>query len=389
MTSHTTYFDNAATGFPKPEVVYQAVDSYQRQVGAAFGRGTYGSDHADSVVARCRHQLAQLIGATDHDSVSFTFNATDGLNLLLRGILRRGDHVLTTTLEHNSVLRPLQQLRDLLQITVDFVSFDINTGLIDSHQFAQMCHARLPRLVVLNMVSNVTGIVQSLSELIPVARAAGAIVLVDASQAAGHVSVDVSALDIDLLAAPGHKGLGGPLGTGFVYVSPSIQARLISCRCGGTGTESASLQQPSRMPGLLESGNLNMPGIAGLNAALTWRNTEQYENLSQRYQRHIGELIHHLSKIYGVTVCCRESAARRTGVVSFYIDQAQPHEVALTLSDSFGIHCRAGLHCAPLTHRTLGTEPLGGTVRLSPGLFTTDEEINHAVRAVSEIATVY
>jgi len=389
VTSHTTYFDNAATGFPKPEVVYQAVDSYQREVGAAFGRGTYGSSHADSLAARCRHQLAQLIGAIDHRSVSFTFNATDGLNLLLRGVLRRGDHVLTTTLEHNSVLRPLEQLRELLPITVDFVSFDINTGLIDGHQFAQMCQARSPGLVVLNMVSNVTGVVQSLSELIPIARAAGAIVLVDASQAAGHVPVDVCTLNIDLLAAPGHKGLGGPLGTGFVYVSPSIQARIISYRCGGTGTESASLQQPSRMPSLLESGNLNMPGIAGLNAALTWRNTEQFQNLYRRHQRHIQELIQRMSEISGVTVCCQGSAAGRIGVVSFCIAGAEPHEVALTLSHSFGIQCRAGLHCAPLTHRTLGTEPIGGTVRLSPGLFTTDEEINHAVQAVSEIAILY
>lgn len=389
MNSDTIYLDNAATGFPKPEVVYQAVDTYQRQTGAAYGRGTHGAGHADSLARRCRHQLAELIGATDHCSVAFTFNATDGLNLLLRGVLRRGDHVLTTTLEHNSVLRPLEQLRELLSITVDYVSFDTATGLIDSHQFSQLCQAHPPTLVALNMASNVTGVLQQLSELIPIARDAGAAVLVDAAQAAGHVSLDVEALKIDLLAAPGHKGLGGPLGTGFVYVRPAIQQQILSNRCGGTGTESDSLRQPSQMPALLESGNLNMPGIAGLSAALTWRSTEQFRNSFRRHQHHVQQLNQRLSEIPRITVCCQTSAAHRIGAVSFLIAEAEPHDVALTLSQAFGIQCRAGLHCAPLTHRTLGTEPLGGTVRLSPGLFTTDEELDRAVQAVSEIAAAY
>ena len=386
MTPSPMYFDNAATSFQKPEVVYQAVDSYQRQIGAAFGRGTHGADHADSLADRCRHQLAELIGATDHRSVAFVFSATDGLNLLLRGVLRGGDHVLSTTLEHNSVLRPLEQLRHHLPITVDYVPFNTTTGLIDRDEFEQRCQTRPPNFVALNMASNVTGIVQVLSELVPIARAVGATVLVDASQAAGHVTLDVEALDVDLLVAPGHKGLVGPLGTGFVYVRPSIQDQVISFRCGGTGTESESLQQPSQMPRLLESGNLNMPGIAGLSAALTWRETSEFQDLFQRHQNQIPQLIHGLSNIPGVTVCCGQSAARNIGVVSFRILDVEPHEVALILSQSFGIQCRAGLLCAPLAHRTLGTESVGGTIRLSPGLFTTDEEIERAVQGVSGIA---
>ncbi|MCH2213308.1 MAG: aminotransferase class V-fold PLP-dependent enzyme [Fuerstiella sp.] len=389
MNSGTIYLDNATTSFPKAEAVYDAVDMYQRRTGAAFARGTHGSETADSVADRCRHQLAQMIGAQDPRSVAFTFNATDGLNLLLRGVLRSGDRVLTTTLEHNSVVRPLEQLRDRLSITVDYVPFDSASGVVDSNQFEQSCRTHSPSLVILNMASNVTGIVQPLPQLIRAAKSVAAIVLVDGAQAVGHVPLNVQTLDLDLLAAPGHKALGGPLGTGFVYVRPSVTDRMISFRCGGTGTDSSSVQQPVLMPELLESGNLNMPGIAGLAAALSWRNTDEFRTLLERHHRQIPDLIRRLSEIPRVTVCCEPSVDQNVGVVSFFISGIDPHEVAVILSQSFGIQCRAGLHCAPLAHRTLGTESSGGTIRLSPGLFTTDEEIDQAVDAVSQIVSGY
>ena len=386
MTNGMIYLDNAATSFPKPEAVYDAVDSYQRISGAAFGRGTHGADHADSVAERCRHRLAQLIGSGNPDCVAFTFNGTDGLNLLLRGILRGGDHVVTTTLEHNSVLRPLQQLQLQLPVTVDYVSFDPSTGTVAADQFRDACERHPPQLVVLNMASNVTGVPQPLAELVGIAKAAGSIVLIDAAQAVGHLPIDVETLDIDLLAAPGHKGLYGPLGTGFVYVAASRQDSIISFRSGGTGTESESLQQPTHMPQLLESGNLNMPGIAGLHAALVWRDSEEFKQLSRRHEQQIPRLIGRLHEIPQVTVHCEAASATGIGVISLNITGSEPHDVAMILSQSFEIQCRAGLHCAPLAHRTLKTELTGGTVRLSPGLFTTDQDIDRAVEAIQMIA---
>lgn len=386
MSSESIYLDNAATSFPKPDCVYEAVDSYQRQVGAAFGRGVL-STHADSLAERCRHRLAQLIGASTHQSVAFTFNGTDGLNLLLRGILQNGNSVLTTTLEHNSVLRPLQQLQEQREISVEHLPFDAATGQMDIEGFREACHRTSPDLVVLNMVSNVTGVSQPIAELASTASAAGALVLVDAAQAVGHIPIDVQALGIDLLAAPGHKGLLGPLGTGFVYVNPTIGDRLVSYRCGGTGTESESLQQPTDMPQLLESGNLNMPGVAGLDAALKWRQSSMYDDLHERHQRQVPDFIGRLNAVSGLKVYCGESAADNVGVVSLSVKEMEPHDLAMILSESFGIQSRAGLHCAPLAHRTLGTESQGGTVRLSPGLFTTDDQLDLALSALESIAS--
>ena len=321
-----------------------------------------------------------------HIALPSHLNGTDGLNLLLRGVLRGGDHVVTTTLEHNSVLRPLQQLQLQLPITVDYVSFDSSTGTVAPDQFRDACERHSPQLVVLNMASNVTGVSQPLADLISIAKSAGSKVLIDAAQAVGHLPIDVETLGIDLLAAPGHKGLYGPLGTGFVYVAAPIQESIISFRCGGTGTESESLQQPTHMPQLLESGNLNMPGIAGLNAALIWRDSEEFKQLSLRHEQQIPRLIGRLNEIPQVTVHCETASAAGIGVISLNITGTEPHDVAMILSQSFKIQCRAGLHCASLVHRTLETELTGGTVRVSPGLFTTDKEIDRAVEAIQMIA---
>lgn len=386
MNSDAIYLDNAATSFPKPEPVYDAMDAWQRRVGAAFGRGSHGIEHASSLAERCRHQIAQLIGAASPSSVAFTFSTTDGLNLLLRGVLRPGQHVLTTTLEHNSVLRPLQQLQEQLPITVEHLPFDVSTGRVDLTRFDEACQRKSPHLVVINAVSNVTGIPQDLSALASRAKSGGAIVLADVAQSVGHLSLDVTSMGIDLLAAPGHKGLGGPLGTGFVYVSPDLQEPLISFRSGGTGTQSESLEQPTEMPQLLESGNLNMPGIAGLHAALTWRQTDEFQELQRRHQDHMPDFLRRLQRIDRVELCCDASVEDNIGVVSLKIGDLEPQQIAMILSQSFGIHCRAGFHCAPLAHRTLETESTGGTVRLSPGLFTTEEDLDQAVTAVSAIA---
>ena len=378
------YLDNAATSFPKPEAVYAAVDDYQRACGAAFARGTHGTEHADSLVAQCRHGLAQLLGSAASRSIAFTFNGTDGLNLLLRGILRAGQHVVTTTLEHNSVLRPLEQLRDL-PLTVDRISFDPATGLIDLQALRSSLESRPPQLLVVNHVSNVTGIVQPVKEIARMAHDAGSRLLVDAAQSVGHLPMNVVELGIDLLAAPGHKGLLGPLGTGFVYVAPDLEEHIVSHRCGGTGTSSESLQQPKEMPQVLESGNLNMPGIAGLLAALKWWQTSEGGKLQDARTARVKRLVEGLTDISNVQVYCAGNVANNAGVVSFNISDVDCREAALILHQSFGIQCRAGLHCAPLVHQTLGTATRGGTIRFSPGVFTTDDDVDTAIAAVLAI----
>ena len=396
MTNQTTiYLDNAATSFPKPECVYVAVDEYMRNCGSAFGRGNHGgTGDAGQIVNQCRNRLANLINAQTANSVAFTFNATDGLNLLLRGLLRAGDRVVTTRLEHNSVLRPLEQLRHEIKIEVDHISFDADSGLIDSNQLKTSLDQSPCRLVVVNHASNVTGSVQPLTEIIQTAHEADALVLVDAAQTAGHIPVDVQQMDIDLLAAAGHKGLLGPLGTGFVYVKDQIQNELRSVRCGGTGTISDSIVQPDEMPVKLESGNLNMPGIAGLNAALGWIESHPISQVQSDIRRHLAKLASELSAIAGVNVLCpqqfeSDSLIENAGAISLSLDGIDCREAALMLENSFSIRCRAGLHCAPLVHQTLNTLDSGGTLRFSPGPFTTDAEIDRTIEAVASLSAAF
>lgn len=387
--SNLIYLDNAATSFPKPEQVYVAVDSFMRHCGAPFARGSHaGTADADRIVAQCRSRLATLIDAAHADELAFAFNATDALNLLLRGLLRQGDRVITTQLEHNSVLRPLEQLRTEVGITVDVVPVDPATGVVDVQQLAAAVGRAACRLVVVNHASNVTGIVQPLQQIISLAHDANALVLVDAAQSAGHISFSVRELGIDLLAAAGHKGLLGPLGTGFVYVNQRVQDQLISVRCGGTGTDSDSITQPQHMPHKLESGNLNLPGIAGLNAALEWLAATSVGQVHHDIAEHTNRLISGLQGIDSIRVYCAEDrdAANNCGIVSFNIQGIDCRETAMMLEQSFGIRCRAGLHCAPLMHKALDTSAIGGTVRFSPGPFTTAEEIDRTLEAVAVLA---
>ena len=253
-------------------------------------------------------------------------------------------------------------------------------------QFSVLLHEHSTDWVVLNLVSNVTGIVQPLLQISDLVRSAGARLLVDASQAVGHVPVSVEDAGIHLLAAAGHKALVGPLGTGFVYVAPELHDELVSNRCGGTGTRSSQPEQPRTMPELLESGNLNMPGIAGLEAALSWRSTPDFTQRESAHRQRIRRLISGLIDIPEVDVPCSGAEAENVGVVSFDVPGTDPREVGMILDQSFGIQCRAGLHCAPRAHQTLGTVERGGTVRLSPGLFTTEDEIEQALTAVRTIA---
>ncbi len=387
MSSH--YLDNAATSFPKPECVYAAADACLRGGGAAFGRGSHsGTEDVGRLVRQCRQRVAQLIDAGHPNQLAFTFNCTDGLNLLLRGLLKPGDRVVTTTLEHNSVLRPLEQLASEFAVEIERVPFDPISGIVDVAQFAVALNLRPARLAIVNHASNVTGTVQPIGELTQAAHDAGALMLLDAAQTVGHWPLSVRETGVDLLAAAGHKGLPGPLGTGFVYVRDGLQGDIRPIRCGGTGTSSESLTQPVDMPQKLESGNLNVPGLAGLNAAAAWVSEQTVAVLHGRINELTATLANELQATSGVTVYGFDPAMN-AGIVSFNIADLDCREVAVLLEQTAGVRCRAGLHCAPLAHRTLGTFDRGGTVRLSPGPFSTADDIRCAVQAVQTIAASF
>ncbi len=379
------YLDNAATSWPKPPAVYDAVERALRTLGAPAGRAAYREAiEADAIVAAARRQIAALIGAASPSQVVFTFNGTDSLNLALHGLLARGGRVVTTAAEHNSVLRPLRLLEERGQIEVTRVAVG-GSGVVDPDD-VRSALARGARLLAITHASNVTGAIQPVAELARLARACGALVLVDAAQTAGELHIDVGALDCDVLAAPGHKGVLGPLGTGFLYIRPGVERELESIRQGGTGSESWQDRQPEGLPDKYESGNLNVPGLAGLSAAAGWLLARGVERIAEHARRLSQRLYDGLACVDGVRVYGPRDPAARVGIVSIRLEQLDPQAAAAALDTAFGIQTRAGLHCAPLMHAALGTLHVGGTLRFSVGAFNTDEEIARTVAAVEELA---
>lgn len=380
------YLDNAATSFPKPEEVYAAVDHYQRNIGAAAGRGSFdGGVVATQIVDQCRKRAADLLHAESPERIIFTSNATDSLNTALHGLLRPGDHVVTSQLEHNSVLRPLREMRDRLDIEVTIVPPD-SDGRVNPAEFSRALRPNT-RLVTLIHASNVTGAIQPVDEVGQIARAAGARFLVDAAQTAGHIAIDLRSLPADLLACAGYKGLLGPLGTGLLYLRPGLEAEVVSLRQGGTGSQSEEDRQPAILPDKYESGNLNVLGIAGLSAGIHWIQGQGQEKLRAHEQELTQELFTGLVAISGVRVFGQPDVKARVGVVSLTVDGYDPQTVATILDQNYGIQVRSGLHCAPGAHRALQTLESGGTIRLSVGPFSTSEEIRAAIAAVGEIAS--
>jgi selenocysteine lyase/cysteine desulfurase len=257
------YLDNAATSWPKPESVYQAVDDYQRRLGAPAGRGVYAeATEVERLVNNCRKKVAQLINEADPTRVIFTQNGTDSLNLAIHGWLQPGDHVVTSVCEHNSVLRPLRFLAEHRNVSTTYVGCDAQ-GRVDPGDIRRAIQPQT-RLIALTHASNVTGTIQPVEEVGKIAKERGISFLVDAAQTLGHMRVDVQRIGCQMLAAPGHKGLLGPLGTGVLYIAPGVEARLLPIRQGGTGTRSDEDIQPTTLPDRYESGNLNVSGIVGL-----------------------------------------------------------------------------------------------------------------------------
>ena len=374
------YLDNAATTFPKPEPVYQAVDRALREIGAGPGRGGYARGIAASrLVFEAREILAEFFGITDSSRLVFTHSATESLNLAVSGLLRPGDHVVTTSMEHNSLVRPLHRAAGS-GVEVTWVEAD-RDGLVDSRRIGAAIRPGT-RLVALAHCSNVTGTIQPVEEIARLARQSGALLLVDAAQSAGGVGMDVRRMGIDLLAAPGHKGLFGPQGTGLLYVAEGVD--LEPLLVGGTGGQSAGPEQPAAMPERFESGTLNTSGIAGLKAGVEFIMATGLDSIREKETGLVAHLLEGLGSIPDVTVHGPRTAAERCSVVSFTVAGKDPALIGFHLDRDFDICVRVGLHCAFSAHRTIGTFP-GGTVRVSPGYFNTEEDIDLFLKALRAI----
>jgi cysteine desulfurase / selenocysteine lyase len=377
-----TYLDNAATSWPKPPAVAASiVDFLEHRAGNPGRSGHALAVAADAVVAATRSELAALLGAPDPARVVFTLNATDALNMALWGLLVPGDRVVTTSIEHNAIVRPLHALAER-GVTVTRVACAPD-GTLDLDDLDRALRSGPVRLVAMCHASNVVGTILPARDAARLAREHGSLFLLDAAQTAGVLPIDVREMGIDLLAVPGHKALLGPTGTGALYVAPGV--RLTPLRQGGTGTRSGEEHQPEELPAGLEAGTLNTVGIAGLGASLRYLRGRSREAIHAHETSLTARLIRGLADIAGVTIHGTRDAALQVATVSVSLDGWEPVDVAAALDSSFGIAVRSGLHCAPLAHRTLGTFPRG-TVRLSPGPFSTDEDVDRAVTAIRKLA---
>lgn len=372
------YLDNAATSHPKPESVYQAVVHTMREIGASPGRGGYRrSLDAGRLMFHAREAAARLFSVPDSARIIFTHSATEALNMALRGTLVAGDHVITTSMEHNSLARPLNLLQRQGGIHLTTVTAG-GDGLVDPDDIRRALTPRT-RMIACSHVSNVTGTIQPVTAISAVAREAGVLFLLDAAQSAGSIPIDAAELGIDLLAVPGHKGLYGPQGTGLLYAAASVPLRpLLS---GGTGSNSTSEEQPDTFPDGFEAGTHNLPGIAGLKAGIEFV-LDQGAAVIGAHERQLADAARNsLALIPGISLYGPLDQDCRSGVLSFTVSGKDASAIAFELDQRFDIAVRAGLHCAPRAHRTLGTFP-SGTVRMSPGWFSTSDDIALFCQAV-------
>ncbi|MEK7395783.1 MAG: aminotransferase class V-fold PLP-dependent enzyme [Candidatus Poribacteria bacterium] len=375
------YLDNAATSRPKPPEVLQAMNDYMINVCANSGRSGHRlAIEASRIVYNAREELAKLFNIGDPLQIVWTLNATEGINTALQGILHPGDHVITSGMEHNSVLRPLRALENLgVDVTVVQCS---QQGFLDPSDVKSAINKNT-KMIVLNHASNVTGSIQPAEDIGRIAIEHELIFMLDAAQTTGAYPIDAQNLNIDLLAFSGHKSLYGPVGTGGLYIREGID--LNPLKYGGTGSRSDEEYQPDFMPDKFESGTLNIVGIAGLGAGVKFVLSEGVDNIRKKERELTQRLIDGLIAIQKVTVYGDFNAKNQVGVVSFNVDGLSPSEVSLYLEEEFNILCRSGLHCSPSAHKTIGTFP-DGTIRLSLGIFNTENDVDVVVNAVRKIA---
>jgi cysteine desulfurase family protein len=378
------YLDNAATSWPKPAVVLEAIQEFFANAGGNTGRSGHRRSIASSrAVSLAREQLADLLGSESPDNLVYTKNATEALNLAIYGLAADGGQIVTTSLEHNSVMRPLRELERRGRCAITVVPADGNSGAIDLAEWAAALRGPGPRLAVATHASNVTGVLLPVAALAASAADSGVPFILDAAQSVGHVPFVLSELRASAVAMPGHKGLLGPTGTGLLYLAPGVEVEPLIR--GGTGSQSESEYQPEFAPDRYESGTLNAVGIVGLGAAAGYLLTlgidrvhARLTELGRRFRGAVGG-------IDGLTLYGPPEPANSSGILSLNIDRMPCATVARLLDDEWGVMTRAGLHCSPAAHRSLGTAP-DGTLRFSWSNDTSEADIDVAVEALRAVA---
>jgi cysteine desulfurase family protein len=379
------YLDNAATTFPKPQRVYDFMHEFYQRSGVNPGRSGYDAAlETEEMVLGTRKMLMQFFNGTDPNRLTFSYNASDSLNMIIQGMLGKGDHAITTMVEHNSVLRPLHHLKHDGVIEVTRVPFD-GAGYVDPDGIRKAIKKNT-KMVVVNHGSNVIGTVQPIAAIGRICRDAGVFFAVDASQTAGVVPIDVQSMNVDLLAFTGHKCLMGPTGIGGSYIGENVPVR--GTRFGGTGVRSAYPFHLEEFPYRMECGTLNIVGIAGLRAGLEWILEQGIENIHSREMALTKRLCDGLAEIDKVRMYCADLSRDHISVISLNIEGWEAGDVGTILDVDYRIACRTGLQCAPLVHVQLGTDKIHGTVRLSIGPFNTEEHIDAAIRAVADVAAM-
>lgn len=379
------YLDNAASSWPKPSGVKEAMAEVIDEFAANPGRGGHTlALKASKVLFRTRMQLSRLFGIKNPNDLFFYLNATQALNQAIKGFLHDGDHVVTSSIEHNSVRRPLEYLRRTKGIQITYVE-PREDQLFYAEDFQQAINDRT-KLVVVSHASNLTGVILPIQEIGQITKQKKVAFLVDASQSAGVLPIDVEKMGIDMLAFPGHKGLYGPQGTGGLYVHSDIDLEPLIH--GGTGSQSEAIDQPTTRPDRYESGTANTVGLAGLQAGVSFVLERGVEEIHQHEWNLARQTIEQLQQIPGVTVYGPASDVERVGVVAFNIQGADASEVSFILDQQYQIATRAGYHCTPLGHHTAGTETTG-SVRASFGIFNSEEDVQYLINAVKEIAEAF
>ena len=376
------YLDNAATSYPKPEIVYNGILKCMREYCANPGRGGHTmSVLAGREVMKSREIISNFFNIDCPLRLCFTKNATEAINIAIKGWVKKCDHVITTCMEHNSVLRPLKRLEKdgIIELTIVEAN---EFGEIDVEDISKSIKSNTS-LIVSTLSSNVNGIVMPIHEIGEIAQRNGILFLVDAAQGAGTIDIDVKKMNIDMLAFPGHKGLLGPQGSGGLYVKEGIE--IVPIMEGGTGSNSESLFQPNLMPDALESGTVNTPGIIGMGYGIRFIESIGRENLKLYKHLLLQRLYEGLKEIKGVKLYSVAKKDKNSGIIGFNIKGLDSTEVSSILNCKYKILTRAGLHCAPLAHRTLGTLSTG-LVRLSIGCFNTIDEIDFTIKAIRDIS---
>lgn len=383
--SELIYLDNGATSFPKPEEVYTFMDYYYRNFGVNPGRSGFDlCMEAGEVIDTTRKQMTKFFNGTDFNRLCFSYNSTDALNLVISGMLEKGDHAISTTIEHNSVLRPLYHQSKYNGVEVDYIPVN-SKGFVDPDDFPG-AFKKNTKLVVVNHASNVIGTLQPIKEIGAHCQKHGIPFAIDASQSAGKVPIDLEEQNLDIVVFTGHKSLLGPTGIGGLYVREGIEIKVT--RAGGTGVRSAVRTHLFEYPYRLEYGTVNSVGVAGLHAGIKWLEEKGIQNIHEHEMKLTKMLRDGLKDVEGLTLYCLDDLTDHIGIVLFNVDGFEALNVGTLLDVDYNIASRTGLHCAPLIHEHLGTVEIHGAVRFGIGPFNTEEHINIAIEAVKEIAAM-